>query len=73
MAIFCSCVGLDLQLCLVERGGGFEGHCPLCQLLYSCWMMGLLVLSLLKQMAVCPVKESRYRLREGIDASSSSA
>jgi len=24
MAIFCSCVSLDLQLCLVERGGGFE-------------------------------------------------
>jgi len=29
MAIFCSCVGLDLQLYLVKRGGGFEGLCPL--------------------------------------------
>jgi len=48
MAIFCSCVGLDLQLCLVGRGEGFEGLCPLCQLLDSHWWIGLLVLSLLK-------------------------
>jgi len=48
MAIFCSCVGLDLQLYLVKRGGGFEGLCPLHQLSDSHWRMGLLVLSLLK-------------------------
>ena len=24
VAIFCSCVGLDLQLCFVGRGGGCE-------------------------------------------------
>jgi len=72
MAIFCSCVGLDLQLCFVEREGGFEGLSPLCQLSDSHWRIGLLVLSLLKWMAVCLVRESRYRLRGGIDASSSS-
>ena len=32
MAIFCSCVGLDLQLCLVGREEGFEGFCSSCQL-----------------------------------------
>jgi len=73
MAIFCSYVGLDLQLCLIERGGGFEGLCLLCQLSNRCWRIGLLVLSLLKWMAVCLVRESRYRPREGIDASSSNA
>jgi len=72
VAIFCSYVGLNLQLCFVERGGGFERLCPLCQLSNSPWRMGLLVLSLLKQMAVCLVREFRYRLRGGIDASSSS-
>ena len=59
VAIFCSCVGLDLQLCFVERGGGFEGLCPLHQLSDSHWRIGLLVLSLLKQMAVYLVRESR--------------
>ena len=73
MAIFCSCVGLDLQLCFVRRGGGFEGFCPLHQLSDSHWRIGLLVLSLLKWMAVYLVRESRYRQRGGIDASSSSA
>ena len=73
VAIFCSCVGLDLQLCFVGRGGGFEGLCSLRQLSDSCWRIGLLVLSLLKWMAVCLVRESRYRPRGGIDASSSSA
>ena len=73
VAIFCSCVGLDLQLCFVGRGGGFEGLCPSRQLSDSRWRIGLLVLSLLKQMAVCLVRESRYRPRGGIDASSSSA
>ena len=73
MAIFCSCVGLDLQLCFVRRGGGSEGLCPSCQLSDSSWRIGLLVLSLLKQIAVCLVRESRYRPRGGIDASSSSA
>jgi len=72
VAIFCSCVGLDLQLCFVGREGGFEGLCPSCQLSDSCWRIGLLVLSLLKQMVVCLVRESRYRLRGGIGASSSS-
>jgi len=71
IAIFCNCVSLDLQLCLVGRGGGFEGLCPLCQLSDSHWRMGLLVLSLLKQMAVYLVREFKYRLRGGIDASSS--
>jgi len=71
MAIFCSYVGLDLQLCLVGRGGGFEGLCSLYQLLDNYWKIGLLVLSLLKQMAVCLVREFKYRLRGGIDASSS--
>jgi len=73
VAIFCSCVGLDLYLCFVGRGEGFEELCPLYQLSDSRWRIGLLVLSLLKQMAVCLVRESRYRLRRGIDASSSSA
>ena len=73
VAIFCSCVGLDLQLCFVGRGGGFERLYPSHQLSNSRWRIGLLVLSLLKQMAVCLVRESRYRLRGGIDASSSSA
>ena len=59
VAIFCSCVGLDLQLCFVGRGGGFEGLCSSCQLSDSCWRIGFLVLSLLKQMAVCLVRESR--------------
>ena len=59
VAIFCSCVGLDLQLCFVERGGEFEGLCPLHQLSDSHWRIGLLVLSLLKQMAVYLVRESR--------------
>jgi len=73
VAIFCSCVGLDLQLCFVRRGGGgFEGLCPSHQLSDSHWRIGLLVLSLLKQIAVCLVRESRYRPRGGIDASSSS-
>jgi len=72
MAIFCSCVGLDLQLCFVERGEGFEGLCPSHQLSDSRWRIGLLVLSLLKWMAVCLVRESRYRPRGRIDASSSS-
>ena len=72
-AIFCSCIGLDLQSCLVRRGGGFERLCPLHQLLDSCCRIGLLVLSLLKQMAVCLVREFKYRLRGGIDASSSNA
>ena len=72
VAIFCSCVGLDLQLCFVGRGGGFEGLCPLRQLSDSRWRIKLLVLSLLKWMAVCLVRESRYRPREGIDTSSSS-
>jgi len=48
MAIFCSCISLDLQLCLVRRGEEFERLCLLCQLLDSCWRIGLLVLSLLK-------------------------
>ena len=73
VAIFCSCVGLDLQLYFVGRGERFEGLCLSCQLSNSCWRIGLLVLSLLKQMAVCLVRESRYRPRGGIDASSSSA
>ena len=73
VAIFCSCVGLDLQLCFVGRGGGFEGLCPLCQLSDSHWRIGLLVLSLLKRIAVCLVRESRYRPRGGINASSSNA
>ena len=73
VAIFCSCVGLDLQLCFVGRRGGFEELCPLCQLSNSYWRIGLLVLSLLKQMAVYLVRESRYRLRGRIDAFSSSA
>jgi len=73
MAIFCSCVGLDLQLCLVGKGGGFEGLYPFHQLLDSHCRMGLLVLSLLKQMAVCLVREFKYRLRGGIGASSSNA
>jgi len=73
VAIFCSYVDLDLQLYFVGRGERFEGLCPLCQLSNSCWRIGLLVLSLLKQMAVCLVRESRYRPRGGIDASSSSA
>ena len=71
MAIFCSYIGLNLQLCLVERGRGFERLCLLHQLLDSHWRIGLLVLSLLKQIAVCLVRESRYRPRRGIDASSS--
>jgi len=73
VAIFCSCVGLDLQLCFVGRGGGFEELCLSHQLSDSHWRIGLLVLSLLKQMAVCLVREFRYRLRGGINASSSSA
>ena len=36
MAVFCSYNGLDLQLCLVGRGGGFEELCPLGQLSDSC-------------------------------------
>ena len=68
MTIFCSCIGLDLQLCLVERGGEFERLCPLCQLLDSHWRIGLLVLSLLKWIAVCLVREFKYRLKRGIDA-----
>jgi len=39
MAIFCSYVGLDLQLYLVGRGGGFEGLCSLHQLSDSCYEM----------------------------------
>ena len=73
MVIFCSCVGLDLQLCFVGRGGGFERLCPSHQLSDSHWRIGLLVLSLLEWMAVCLVRESRYRPRGGIDAFSSSA
>ena len=72
MVIFFSCIGLDLQLCFVERGGGFEGFCSSCQLSDSYWRIRLLVLSLLKWMAVCLVRESRYRLRGGINVSSSS-
>jgi len=72
VAIFCSCIGLNLQLCFIGRKGGFEGLCPLYQLSNSYWRIRLLVLSLLKQMAVCLVRESRYRLRRGIDASGSS-
>jgi len=30
VAIFYSCVGLDLQLCFVGRRGGFERFCPSC-------------------------------------------
>ena len=48
MAIFCSCISLDLQLCLVGRGEGFKELCPLCQLSDSHWRIGSLVLSLLK-------------------------
>ena len=73
VAIFCSCVGLDLQLCFVGRGEEFEELCSLYQLSDSHWRIGLLVLSLLKQMAVCLVRESRYSPRGGIDTSSSSA
>ena len=73
MAIFCSCIGLDLQLCLVRKGGGFEEHCLSCQLSDDCWKIELLVLSLLKWMAVYLVRESRYRPRGGIDAFSSNA
>ena len=62
MAIFCSYVSLNLQLCLVRRGGGFEELYPLLQLSDSYWRMGLLVLSLLKWMAVCLVREFKYRL-----------
>ena len=32
VAIFYSCVGLDLQLCLVEREEIFKGFCSSCQL-----------------------------------------
>jgi len=71
MAIFCSYVVLDLQLCLVERGEGFEGLYPLCQLLDSYWWIGLLVLSLLKWIAVFLVRKFKYKPREGINASSS--
>jgi len=71
MAIFCSCVGLNLQLYLVERGEGFKRLCLLHQLSDSHWRMGLLVLSLLKYMAICLVREFKYRLREEIDASNS--
>ena len=60
----CSCV---------EKEEEFKRLCPLHQLSDSYWRIGLLVLSLLKQMAVCLVGESRYRLRGGIDASSSNA
>ena len=73
MAIFCSCIDLDLQLCLVDRGGEFEGLCLLHQLSDKCWRIELLVLSLLKQMAVYLIREFRYRPRERIDASSSNA
>ena len=73
MAIFYSCISLNLQLCFVGRGEGFEGHCSSCQLSNSHWRIGLLVLSLLKWIAVCLVRESRYRPREEINASSSSA
>ena len=73
MAIFYSYVGLDLQLCLIGRGGEFERLCSLHQLSDRCWRIGLLVLSLLKWMAVYLVRESRYRPRERIDASSSNA
>ena len=71
MAIFYSCVGLNLQFYLVRRRGEFERLCPLRQLSDSHWRMGLLMLSLLKWMAVCLVREFRYRLRRGIDASNS--
>jgi len=71
VAIFCSCIGLDLQLCLVGRKGEFEGLCPLYYLSDSCWRIGLLVLSLLKWMAVYLVREFKYRPRERINASSS--
>ena len=71
MAIFCSYVGLNLQLCLVGRGEEFEELCPLCQLSDSCQRIGLSVLSLLKQIAVCLVRKFKYRLKGEIDASSS--
>ena len=71
MAIFCSCVGLNLQLCLVKKAGEFEKLCPPCQLSDRYWRIRLLVLSLLKQMAVCLVKKSRYRPRRKINAFSS--
>jgi len=73
IAVFCSYIGLDLQLCLVGRGEGFERLCSSYQLSDSYWRIGLLVLSLLKQMAIYLVRESRYRLREEIYASSSNA
>ena len=41
------------------------------KLLDSHWRIGLLMLSLLKRMAVCLVREFKYRLRGGIDAFSS--
>jgi len=73
MAIFHSYISLDLQLCLLERERRFKRLCPLCQLLDSHWKIGLLVLSLLKQITVCLVRESRYKLREKIDISSFNA
>ena len=73
IAVFYSYVGLDLQLCSVGRGEGFEKLCSSCQLSDSYWRIGLLVLSLLKQMAICLVRESKYRPREEIYASSSNA
>jgi len=36
VAIFYSCVSLDLQLCLVGKGEEFEELCPLHQLSNSC-------------------------------------
>ena len=69
MAVFCSYVGLDLQLCLVGKEEEFKKLYPLHQLSDSHWRIGLLVLSLLKQMVVCLVRKSRYRLRGEINAS----